>query len=93
MESIEKKLTILSKIAEELNARGVTWAVGASLLLYFKGIVTAFNDIDLMISEEDYEAAKEIRIPLQSLEDWRHYYQLMGRTEKVRLIEASQSKA
>lgn len=28
------------------------------------------------------------RIPLQSLDDWRRYYRLMGREEKVRMIDA-----
>lgn len=29
------------------------------------------------------------RIPLQSLEEWRHYYDLMGRPEKVALIDGN----
>jgi hypothetical protein len=152
MKNIKDKLTILSKIAKELNNKKVTWAIGASVLLYFKGIVPEFNDIDIMIAEEDVEAVKEvmislgkkqapnpnivyktrcflefevdgveidlmagfividrdkeyyfplkkedikdfkeidgIKIPLQSLEEWRTYYQLMGRDEKVHIIDA-----
>jgi hypothetical protein len=152
MENIKNKLTILSQIAKELNDKNVTWAIGASVLLYFKGIVTDFNDIDIMIAEEDVEAVKEvllslgnmqapnpiveyktkhfmeflvdnvevdimagfiiivknkeyyfplkkedikdfkeidgIKIPLQSLVEWRTYYQLMGRDEKVHMIDA-----
>lgn len=35
----------------------------------------------------EYIQLKGETIPLQSLDDWRRYYELMGRTEKVKLIE------
>ncbi len=152
MTKVEHKLTVLSQIAQELNQKNITWAVGASLLLYFKGIVTDFHDIDIMVPEDEIDEVKEVllsfgtiqppnpnvtyktrhflefvvegveidvmagfiimsrdkehqfplvkgnikeftqmkgvRIPLQSLEEWRTYYQLMGRDEKVELIDA-----
>ncbi len=151
MENLEKKLTILSHIAKELNRKNVTWAVGASMLLYFKGIISDFHDVDIMVAEEDveivtevllsfgsiqtsntnvkyktkcflefnvngvdidviagfiiinkdkeyyfplkkenindYTEVNEIKIPLQTLEEWRNYYELMGRDEKVKLID------
>jgi len=153
MENLEKKLTTLSHIAKEFNEKNVTWAVGASMLLYFKGIASEFHDIDLMVAEEDVEIVKdlllsfgsikapnpnikyktkyflefvvdgididvmagfiivnkdedfyfplkkenindytvvnEIKIPLQSVEEWSYYYDLMGRDEKVKMIDAS----
>jgi len=152
MNDINKKLNQLSLIAKELNQNNVTWAVGASMLLYFKGIVTEFHDIDIMVTEEEIDLVKEvlstfgslqdpnpnityktkhfmeflvdgveidvmagfviinkgeehhfalmkenikeftqisgITIPLQSLDEWHTYYQLMGRDEKVNLIDA-----
>lgn len=156
MNDIENKLTVLSHIAKELNHKNVTWAVGASMLLYFKGIVSEFHDIDIMVAEEDAETSKDvllslgnlqhpdpdpnangkyktkcflefnvdgvdvdvmagfiivskgkeyyfplkkeniidytevhgITIPLQSLGEWRRYYELMGRDEKVKMIHA-----
>ena len=148
---IDKKLSVLEKVAKILNQNKITWATGASLLLYLKGIVDDFQDIDIMISEEDVlvvtnlldnygtlqknnpnykyktkvfleyviddveidimagliivannseyyfplkkEGIKEIivindtPIPLQSIEEWKTYYSLMGRMEKVKLIE------
>lgn len=148
---IEKKLSVLKKIAEILNQNKITWAVGASLLLYLKGIVTDFQDIDIMVDEKDIPTVKRllgevgspqrkspnaqyrtkefleyvidgvdldimagftivtdhcqhyfpltqesiqayttldgIPIPLQSVAEWKTYYTLMGRTERVRLIE------
>ena len=60
MDEIERKLRVLSSIAGELNARGITWAVGGSLLLYFKGLVGDFNDIDLMVAEADADAAQTV---------------------------------
>jgi hypothetical protein len=150
MENIKNKLTVLSYIAKELNHKNVTWAIGASMLLYFKGIASEFHDIDIMVAEEDVEILKDvlssfgniqppnpnvqyktkyflefnvdgvdidvmagfiiiskgqeyyfplkkegindytevngIKIPLQSLEEWRNYYKLMGRDEKVKMI-------
>lgn len=152
MENLQVKLELLSQIAKELNDRNVTWAIGASMLLYFKGIITEFHDIDIMVSEEDFELVQDVlntfgkqqapnpnskyktkyfgefvvddididviagfiivdgdrehyfplvhediadfteisgvKVPLQSLEEWRSYYQLMGRVEKVKLIDA-----
>jgi hypothetical protein len=151
MKNVKDKLTLLSQIAKELNNKNVTWAIGASVLLYFKGIVSEFNDIDIMVAEEDVDVIKEvllsfgdiqtpnpkvkyktkyffeflvdevdidvmagfiimdkdkeyyfplkkenikdfteidgIKIPLQSLEEWRTFYQLMGRDEKVHMID------
>jgi len=151
VENIEIKLNVLSKIAKKLNSKDATWAVGASMLLYFKGIVSEFNDIDIMVAEEDAEVLKDIllslgnmqtsspnfkcrskcfwkfnvdgvdidvmsgfsiidndkeyyfplkaedikdytevdgvKIPLQSVEEWRIYYKLMGRDAKVKMID------
>ena len=148
---LERKLYALTRIAHLLNNSNVTWAVGASVLLYFKGIVDNFHDIDIVISEDDIDTVKELlsscgtlqppnpnvryktrafleyvidgvdvdvmaglvilggedehyfplmqesiadyiqlndsTVPLQSLEEWKQYYSLMGRTEKVKLIE------
>lgn len=47
------KLAILTKIANELNAEGITWAIGSSSLLYLKGLVDEFNDFDLFVKLED----------------------------------------
>lgn len=151
MANIKSKLTLLSHIAKELNHKNITWAIGGSMLLYFKGITSEFHDIDIMAAEEDVEILKDvllsfgniqshnpnakyktkyflefhidgidvdvmagfvivnkdkeyyfplkkenikdhteingIKIPLQSLEEWRNYYRLMGRDEKVKMID------
>ena len=54
----ERKLDVLADIARALNQSGVTWAVGGSLLLYFKGKTCVFSDIDLMVCETDVEKLK-----------------------------------
>lgn len=151
MDDIEKKLTVLSKIARVLNNNNIIWAVGGSLLLYLKNKVELFNDIDIMVHENDAEKLKtlllklgvlsaanpnqqyktrcfmeftidnvdvdvmagfvivcsdkeydcslqqeqiaeyiyvnEEKIPLQSLVDWRRYYELMGRDSRVEQID------
>ena len=151
MNDIEKKLQVLTDIAHGFNQDKVLWAVGASLLLYFKGISDTFHDIDIMVGEADIEKVKARllgmgqlalpnpnmqyktrhfleftikgidvdimagfvivkdgneydcallpeqiaesiqlngeSIPLHSLQLWRHYYALMGRTSKVEMID------
>jgi hypothetical protein len=56
----EDKLKVLCRVAERFNRAGLTWAVGASLLLYFHGICDTFHDIDLMLAEPDVPKAREI---------------------------------
>lgn len=151
------KLDVLSRIAERLNEDGITWAVGASLLLYVKGMTDTFHDIDIMTTEADAERLKSAllpmgemqpphpnrqyqtrhfdefvidgvdvdvmagfvivrdakayecpftrdsiaesvsvngqRIPLQSVSDWRRYYDLMGRAEKVAMIDRAANRS
>ncbi|MBR5315755.1 MAG: hypothetical protein IKU44_03095 [Firmicutes bacterium] len=60
MKLIEEKLEVLSKLALELNKENVVWAVGASLLLYLKGYVDFFNDLDLMVAEVDSHKVEKI---------------------------------
>ena len=47
MTEIQKKIELLQRIAQRLNEAHVQWALGASMLLYFKGITSAFHDIPL----------------------------------------------
>ena len=54
------KLDVLCQIAAALNGRQITWAVGASVLLYFKGIVEDFHDLDLLVAAEDFHRAAEL---------------------------------
>ncbi|MFH1513542.1 MAG: hypothetical protein ABIG45_09340 [Bacillota bacterium] len=63
----EKKLKALAAIARKLNQDGITWAVGGSMLLYFKNIVPEFHDIDIMVMEEDAQAAKEALMRMGAL--------------------------
>ena len=148
---MRKKLEAVKKIAKRFEEEHITWALGASMLLYFKEIVPSFHDIDVMILEEDAKKAKSIlgsmgtlleanlnpqyqtnvflefvidgidvdmmagfkivkdnqvydcsltkeqiveyyevdgvKIPLQSLELWCTYYSLMGRKQKVQMIQ------
>ena len=58
--NINEKLEILNIIAIKFNQNNITWAIGGSLLLYFNNITEHFNDIDLMICEQDAIKAKEL---------------------------------
>lgn len=151
MNETMKKVHLLKQIARKFNEASITWALGASMMLYFKKITSEFHDIDLLIANENVEAARKIlsemgeqqppnpnpkyqtktfmefvinsmdvdvmagftifsdgklydcslkkeqivewidlegeKIPLQSPLLWRDYYRLMGRKEKVDMIE------
>lgn len=60
MKDLEHKLDVLTTIAEYFNNEQITWAVGASLLLYLKGKTDVFQDIDIMIIESDVEKVKNV---------------------------------
>jgi len=64
---LERKLSVLSKTAEALNEINVRWAVGASLLLFIKGLTNDFRDIDIVIAEEDAEKAKNALCEIATL--------------------------
>lgn len=55
MKEEQKKIELLQKIAHRLNEAHVQWALGASMLLYFKSITSEFHDIDLMVADHDAE--------------------------------------
>jgi hypothetical protein len=55
----EEKIAVLAKAAAALNAAGVTWAVGASALLYLEGVANTFNDVDLLVVEGEMSAAEQ----------------------------------
>ncbi|MDD5946025.1 MAG: hypothetical protein PUD43_09955 [Clostridia bacterium] len=149
---LTEKIDVLKSISAKFNRAGITWSLGASMLLYFKGITTTVNDIDILVADENVEQVKAImkalkgelqpsipndkykskaflqyvvsgveidiiagfaivndgkiydcsllpnqiveyldldgkKIPLQSVDLWCKYYELMGRDEKVQLIK------
>ena len=151
MVPLEKKLELLAELAGEFNRHNLVWAVGASVLLYFKGCVEDFYDLDILVQHSDAEKMEEIlsrygelqpstaknfatkyfrefivqdveidmiggfaivkdghiydceldssqvtdyarvngeKIPLHSLELWKKYYYLMGRTAKAAMIDS-----
>ncbi|GFP78408.1 nucleotidyltransferase [Clostridium fungisolvens] len=54
------KFDDLYYIADELNKKKVRWMIGSSVLLYFHGIVSSPNDIDIVIDEKDIMKVKDI---------------------------------
>lgn len=55
-----RKLAVLARIAGALRQVEVTWALGASGLLYFHGLVPDFHDLDLMVFLPDADRAQEV---------------------------------
>ena len=63
----QKKIELLQKIAHQLNEAHVQWALGASMLLYFKGITSALHDVDLMVADHDAECVRTILLEMGEL--------------------------
>lgn len=55
-----QKIELLKKIALQFEKAHITWALGGSMMLYFKGIVPVFQDIDLMVADADTQTAQSI---------------------------------
>lgn len=60
MPEIGQKIELLKKIALQFEKAHITWALGGSMMLYFKGIVPVFQDIDLMVADTDAQTAQSI---------------------------------
>ncbi|MDD3335633.1 MAG: hypothetical protein PHI98_08940 [Eubacteriales bacterium] len=58
------KLTVLSKIAREMNSRSLLWAVGGSAMLYFRGLSQCFRDVDLLIEVRQATMAQDALLAL-----------------------------
>jgi len=62
------KLSVLHKIANEFKSHQVEFALGGSAMLYLKGIVNEFNDLDLIVSPKSVLTVVEIMHRLGNLE-------------------------
>ena len=68
MENTAHKLDVLTLVAERFHRERITWAVGASLLLYLKGKTDTFHDIDILVLESDVEKVRAILAKLGVIE-------------------------
>ncbi|QMS85474.1 hypothetical protein [Candidatus Xianfuyuplasma coldseepsis] len=57
---ISKQEQALIVLAEELNKQSIPWALGGSMLLWYKGIVNQVQDLDIMILEQDEKIVSSI---------------------------------
>lgn len=60
----------LSYIGKKLNDGGITWGVGASILLNKFGFIDKPNDIDIFISIDDIEKVDEILKSIGEKKKW-----------------------
>lgn len=61
---------VLIKMARTLNENGIRWAIGASVMLHFHGLVKKPDDIDIIVHVEDVPKAHEL------LKDMGEYSQM-----------------
>ena len=64
---MKKKLILLAEIARKFNEKHIRWAVGASLMLYLRGVADHFNDLDLFVEEDDLESARAVLMDMGQL--------------------------
>ena len=67
----DKKKQTLSRIARCLNNANVTWALGASAMMSLRGIVETFNDIDIMVAEDDIDKAYDVISSIGELQPFK----------------------
>ena len=60
----EIKLKTLSRVGKALKAENVLFGVGGSAMLYRNGLAEDFNDIDLVVAQEDAFKAEEVLLSL-----------------------------
>ena len=60
MLNLEEKINLLKRIAHRFKEERIEWALGGSMMLYFKKIVPSFDDIDLMIFCSDVDRVRNI---------------------------------
>lgn len=68
MHMVDQKLHVLKTIAEKLNDLNVLWNIGASCMLFLRGVVSDFDDIDIMVEEKDATKVKCILETLGTLQ-------------------------
>ena len=60
MINLEEKIDLLKRIAHRFKEERIEWTLGGSMMLYFKKIVSSFDDIDLMIFLSDVDRVRNI---------------------------------
>ena len=67
MLNLEEKINLLKRIAHRFKEEQIEWALGGSMMLYFKKIVPFFDDIDLMIFCSDVDRVRSILLVMGEL--------------------------
>ena len=67
MINLEEKINLLKRIAHRFKEEQIEWALGGSMMLYFKKIVPFFDDIDLMIFFSDVDRVRSILLVMGEL--------------------------
>lgn len=97
-EEAERRLSALGELLPQKSKAGyktrrfLEYVIDGVEVDMMAGFVIVRDGVDYdcsLLPEQvaEYIQLKGETIPLQSLDDWRRYYELMGRTEKVKLIE------
>lgn len=65
---MKNKVDVLKKLATLLNNNDVTWNVGASCMLFLRGMITTFDDIDIMVHLDDVKTVMKLLSDYKMLE-------------------------
>jgi hypothetical protein len=76
-----RKLRVLDHIVEQFQKSSISYQIGGSCMLYLRGWVSTFDDLDILIDERDYERVetvmnrlgKRVIVPPNPLYETRHF--------------------
>lgn len=57
---MNEKLDVLIQIAQKLNEKQIPWRLGGSGMLYLRGLMDHFDDIDITIKAADFETVMNL---------------------------------
>lgn len=57
---MKQKIDVLVDLATSLNQRHISWALGGSMMLFLRGIVDEFDDIDILVLEADFDVLESL---------------------------------
>lgn len=63
------KIEVLKTVANMLNSNKLIWGLGGSAMLYLRGYVNSFNDIDIFVREDDFLKVKSVLLNNGDLKD------------------------
>lgn len=85
---LKKKIALLKLLCAIFDKHQAAFSLGAGAMLYFRGVETYFNDLDISVSKDDYLKIKDDldKITTHHELKWDYIYHLTINDEDVDLV-------